>query len=137
MKEEHDKTSPGCYVSQAIEQQLHAPSFIHKFMWKPLISVHFPLEVREGKGNTEEEQHTEDWACMATVEKKMQFYFCKVSKTQQDPGWGSERHGLNFTDITESWGNFSLLVELLSSLPRKQCMQTHSLLLPGCNSTPS
>lgn len=103
-----------------------------------LVSVHFPLEGEEGKGNTEEEQCTEDGACMSTVEKKMQFYFCKVSENQQDLlGWGSERHGVSFTEASETWCNFSVLVELLSRLPRKQYIPTHSPLLLEGNSIPS
>lgn len=68
------------------------------------------------RGNTEEKQHTEDQACMATT--KRQFYFFKVSRNQQDTqGWGTERDGISFRAATESWWDSFLLVELLSSLP--------------------
>lgn len=69
-------------------------------------------------GTRGEKQQTEDWACMATTERKRQFYFCKGSKNQQTTqGWSSERNRISFREATESQWDSSSLVELLSSLP--------------------
>lgn len=79
-----------------------------------LVSTPFPLEGEEGKDNAEEEQHTEDVACMSTVEKKMQFYFCKVSENQQDLlGWGSERHFMFYSKVSFGKVSFEYVLQKL------------------------
>lgn len=100
-----------------------------------LVSMHFPLEGQERKGNTKEEQHTEDLHVNGWKESAILLLqsVWKSARSLELRWWKTwSKFYRRFRELE----HFSLLIELLGRLPRKWYIQTNSFLLPGGNSAP-